>query len=86
MACVGTVEGPEPAVLELPGCQVDVSFIFPSRSLDSAGGAMECIYRLPFLVLEVPNLKLKRPSWFVKPSAMVVFSFILLSYFLVTGG
>ncbi|XP_020291606.1 oligosaccharyltransferase complex subunit ostc-B isoform X2 [Pseudomyrmex gracilis] len=46
---------------------------------------MECIYRLPFLVLEVPNLKLKRPSWFVKPSAMVVFSFILLSYFLVTG-
>lgn len=47
---------------------------------------MEYIYRLPFLVLEVPNLKLKRPSWFVKPSAMIVFSFILLSYFLVTGG
>ncbi|RLU22564.1 hypothetical protein DMN91_004842 [Ooceraea biroi] len=46
---------------------------------------MECIYRLPFLVLQVPNLKLKRPSWFAKPSAMVVFSFILLSYFLVTG-
>lgn len=47
---------------------------------------MEYIYRLPFLVLEVPNLKLKKPSWFVKPSAMIVFSFILLSYFLVTGG
>ncbi|XP_011860730.1 PREDICTED: oligosaccharyltransferase complex subunit OSTC [Vollenhovia emeryi] len=47
---------------------------------------MECVYRLPFLVLEVPNLKLKRPSWFVKPSAMVVFAFILFSYFLVTGG
>lgn len=47
---------------------------------------MEYVYRLPFCVLEVPNLKLKRPSWFIKPSAMVVFSFILLSYFLVTGG
>lgn len=47
---------------------------------------MEYIYRLPFLALEVPNLKLKKPSWFVKPSAMVVFSLILLSYFLVTGG
>lgn len=47
---------------------------------------MEYLYRLPFLVLEVPNLKLKKPSWFTKPSAMVVFSFILLSYFLVTGG
>lgn len=47
---------------------------------------MEYIYRLPFLALEVPNLKLKKPSWFVKPSAMIVFSFILLSYFLVTGG
>ncbi|KZC13884.1 Oligosaccharyltransferase complex subunit OSTC [Dufourea novaeangliae] len=47
---------------------------------------MQYIYRLPFAVLEVPNLKLKRPSWFVKPSAMVVFSLILLSYFLVTGG
>ncbi|XP_043251159.1 oligosaccharyltransferase complex subunit ostc [Colletes gigas] len=47
---------------------------------------MEYIYRVPFSVLEVPNLKLKKPSWFTKPSAMVVFSFILLSYFLVTGG
>ncbi|XP_015183264.1 PREDICTED: oligosaccharyltransferase complex subunit ostc [Polistes dominula] len=47
---------------------------------------MEYIYKLPFYVLEVPNLKLKRPSWFVKPSAMIVFSFVLLSYFLVTGG
>lgn len=47
---------------------------------------MDLVYRVPFLVLEVPNLKLKKPSWFVKPSAMVVFSIILLSYFMVTGG
>lgn len=47
---------------------------------------MDFIYRLPFYVLEVPNLKLKKPSWFMKPSAMVVFSFVLLSYFLMTGG
>lgn len=47
---------------------------------------MNLIYRLPFYILEVPNLKLKRPSWFVKPSAMAVFSAVLLSYFLMTGG
>lgn len=47
---------------------------------------MNFLYRLPFYVLEVPNLKLKKPSWFVKPSAMVVFSMVLLSYFLMTGG
>ncbi|XP_011499704.1 PREDICTED: oligosaccharyltransferase complex subunit ostc-B [Ceratosolen solmsi marchali] len=47
---------------------------------------MNFLYRLPFYVLEVPNLKLKKPSFFVKPSAMVVFSMVLLSYFLMTGG
>ncbi|XP_058793459.1 oligosaccharyltransferase complex subunit ostc-A [Phymastichus coffea] len=47
---------------------------------------MNFLYRLPFYILEVPNLKLKRPSWFVQPSAMVVFSMVLLSYFLMTGG
>ena len=47
---------------------------------------MSFIFRLPFYVLEVPNLKLKKPSWFVKPSAMIVFSIVLLSYFLMTGG
>jgi hypothetical protein len=44
------------------------------------------IYAIPFTVLKVPNLKLKRPSWLRKPSTMTVFAFILLSYFLVTGG
>ncbi|XP_014208967.1 oligosaccharyltransferase complex subunit ostc-B [Copidosoma floridanum] len=47
---------------------------------------MNFLYRLPYYILEVPNLKLKRPSWLVKPSAMVVFSMVLLSYFLMTGG
>lgn len=47
---------------------------------------MERVYGLPFLVLEVPNLKIKRPSWFQQPSAMVMFALVLLSYFFVTGG
>ncbi|KAL8625875.1 hypothetical protein ACOMHN_012467 [Nucella lapillus] len=47
---------------------------------------MESLYSIPFTVFELPNLKLKKPSWFRQPSAMVVFAFILLSYFLVTGG
>ncbi|XP_046404244.1 oligosaccharyltransferase complex subunit ostc-B [Ischnura elegans] len=47
---------------------------------------MESLYRIPFYVLEVPHLKIKRPSWLQQPSAMVMFSFVLLSYFLVTGG
>lgn len=64
---------------------VSESFYFSIVQLRLAA-TMEYIYRLPFLVLEVPNLKLKKPSWLVKPSAMVVFSFILFSYFLVTGG
>ena len=47
---------------------------------------MEALYGIPFHVLEVPNLKLKKPGWVKAPSAMVVFAFVLLSYFLVTGG
>ncbi|KAF4518640.1 hypothetical protein B566_EDAN005967 [Ephemera danica] len=47
---------------------------------------MESLYRLPFAVLEVPNLRIKKPSWLQQPSAMVMFSIVLLSYFLVTGG
>lgn len=31
-------------------------------------------------------LKLKRPGWVKQPSAMVMFSMVLFSYFLVTGG
>lgn len=47
---------------------------------------MEFIISLPFTVLEIPNLKIKKPAWVQKPSAMTMFSLVLLSYFLVTGG
>ncbi|KAJ7333560.1 hypothetical protein OS493_017098 [Desmophyllum pertusum] len=47
---------------------------------------MEALYGIPFHILEVPNLKLKKPGWVKPPSAMVVFAFVLVSYFLVTGG
>lgn len=47
---------------------------------------MEALVGIPFNVLEIPNLKLKKPSWIKPPSAMVVFALVLLSYFLVTGG
>lgn len=47
---------------------------------------MESLIGFPFTLLEVPHLKLKKPGWVHKPSAMVTFSLVLLSYFLVTGG
>lgn len=47
---------------------------------------LETLYSIPFLVLEIPNLKIKRPSWLQMPSPFVVFCFALLSYFLVCGG
>ncbi|XP_044743541.1 oligosaccharyltransferase complex subunit ostc-B [Chrysoperla carnea] len=47
---------------------------------------METLYAIPFYVLEVPNLKIRRPSWFHQPSAMTMFALVILSYFLVTGG
>ncbi|KAK9398780.1 Oligosaccharyltransferase complex subunit [Crotalus adamanteus] len=51
-----------------------------------AGIAMETLYRVPFLVLECPNIKLKRPSWVHMPSAMTVYALVVVSYFLITGG
>merc|ERR1711862_993342 len=47
---------------------------------------MESLYAIPFTVLEVPNLKIKKPTWVKKPSEMVMFAGVLLSYFMVTGG
>ncbi|KAF5303181.1 hypothetical protein FQA39_LY10094 [Lamprigera yunnana] len=47
---------------------------------------LQHICTLPYTILEVPNMKLKKPSWLQQPSAMVMFSIILASYFLVTGG
>lgn len=46
----------------------------------------EALYSLPFSVLEVPNLRIRPPAWFHQPSAMTIFSLVLMSYFLVTGG
>ncbi|XP_063423036.1 oligosaccharyltransferase complex subunit ostc-B-like [Mytilus trossulus] len=47
---------------------------------------MEAVYALPYQLLVCPNLKLKRPTWLRQPSAMTMFAFVLVSYFLVTGG
>ncbi|XP_002731813.1 oligosaccharyltransferase complex subunit ostc-B [Saccoglossus kowalevskii] len=47
---------------------------------------MEAVYKIPFTVLQCPNLRLKKPSWIKLPSAMAIYACILLSYFLVTGG
>lgn len=47
---------------------------------------METLYRLPFAVLECPNIKLKRPGWVHMPSAMTVYALVVVSYFLITGG
>ncbi|KAF5399343.1 Oligosaccharyltransferase complex non-catalytic subunit [Paragonimus heterotremus] len=44
------------------------------------------LYRPLFLILECPNIKLKKPSFVTWPSPMVVFMFFLLTYFLITGG
>merc|ERR1711931_343323 len=47
---------------------------------------MEALVGLPFNLLEIPNLKLKRPGWLAMPSANQTLFLILVSYFLVTGG
>uniref|UniRef100_A0A4W2H3W4 Oligosaccharyltransferase complex subunit n=1 Tax=Bos indicus x Bos taurus TaxID=30522 RepID=A0A4W2H3W4_BOBOX len=47
---------------------------------------MESLDRVPFLVLECPNLKLKKPPWVHMPSATMVCALVVVSYFLPTGG
>ncbi|XP_056642361.1 oligosaccharyltransferase complex subunit ostc [Diorhabda carinulata] len=47
---------------------------------------MEQFFTLPFIILEVPHMKIKKPSWVKQPSAMTMFAIVLASYFLVTGG
>jgi hypothetical protein len=47
---------------------------------------MEILYQSLFSVLECPNIRIKKPSWVKPPSAMMVFSFLIVTYFLVTGG
>ncbi|KAH8267524.1 hypothetical protein KR018_012485 [Drosophila ironensis] len=46
---------------------------------------IETLYSLPFHILVPPNIKVRKFS-LPMPSPMAVFSVILLSYFLVTGG
>ncbi|CAK8678753.1 oligosaccharyltransferase complex subunit ostc-like [Clavelina lepadiformis] len=47
---------------------------------------MDSMFGAPFKVLVCPNLKLKKPTWFRQPPAMLVFAFVMASYFLVTAG
>uniref|UniRef100_A0A2K5MI44 Oligosaccharyltransferase complex subunit n=1 Tax=Cercocebus atys TaxID=9531 RepID=A0A2K5MI44_CERAT len=47
---------------------------------------METLYRVPFLVLKCPNLKLKKPPWLHIPLAMTMYALVKVSYFLITGG
>jgi len=47
---------------------------------------MEAILRPIFSVLTVPDLKIKKPTWVQTPSPWTIFAFVLLSYFMVTGG
>ncbi|XP_035554402.1 oligosaccharyltransferase complex subunit OSTC-like [Canis lupus baileyi] len=47
---------------------------------------METLYRVPFLGLEYPNLKLKQPPCVHMPWAMKVYALVVVSYFLITGG
>ena len=39
-----------------------------------------------FSVLAVPDLKFKKPSWIAQPAASTVLFFVIVSYFLITGG
>ncbi|XP_050627379.1 oligosaccharyltransferase complex subunit OSTC-like [Macaca thibetana thibetana] len=47
---------------------------------------MGTLYRVPFLVLECPNLKLKKLLWLHTPLAMTVYALVVVSYFLITRG
>jgi len=47
---------------------------------------MDVILRPLFGVLQIPDLKLKKPTWIQQPTANQTLMFILISYFLVTGG
>jgi hypothetical protein len=47
---------------------------------------MEFAFRQLFEIVECPNLKLKKPTWLQRPSSMSVFAFLLVTYFMVTGG
>ncbi|KAL8480295.1 hypothetical protein ACS0TY_026493 [Phlomoides rotata] len=60
-----------------------------SSEPDSSSGSIDPIYHLirvlPFSVLRPPRLRLKLPS-VTLPSAMTVYSLVLLTYFMVVSG
>lgn len=47
---------------------------------------METLYGVPFSVLDCPGLKLKKSPWVHMPSAMMVYTLVVVSYLLITGG
>ena len=47
---------------------------------------MLAVYKSLYSVFECPNIRHKKPTWLKKPSEMTVFAFLLVTYFLVTGG
>ncbi|TPP66558.1 Oligosaccharyltransferase complex subunit ostc-A [Fasciola gigantica] len=44
------------------------------------------VYRPLFWLLEAPKVKIKKPAFVAWPSAMLLFTFLMVSYFLITGG
>merc|ERR1712004_81641 len=47
---------------------------------------MESLVAVPFVFLECPHLKLKKPSWLCMPSPMFMFAVVMIAYFLFTVG
>ena len=47
---------------------------------------MDLLLSPVFSVLSVPDLRIKRPSWIRQPTSNEMLFFVLVSYFLVTGG
>ena len=44
---------------------------------------VESVY---FSFIDPPNIRIKKPAWLTLPGPMLVFSFVLFTYFAVTGG
>ena len=70
-------------ILNLPQCYPLLN-IYPNFTLFFS--TMETLVSLPFRVLEIPPMRLKKPAFLALPSAMMVFGLVMISYFLVLGG
>ncbi|MEJ1270829.1 oligosaccharyltransferase complex subunit (non-catalytic) [Cricetulus griseus] len=82
--------------VETQPCTLVVLFLFRApqnsnvheaqgKASDDFGRVSSSILNV-FIVLECPNLKLKKPPWVHMPSAMTVYALVVVSYFLITGG